>query len=489
MKKDMLWTALAALILPILARAIWFYPGMPTRPAIATPEYRSMVIPQPPLKTPAAEEKIIARGGIVLVDYVHSNQYQAGEIQSLREAVELRGGRLETLTDSTLLENKLKYANAFLVVSPNLAFTQDEIRIVRAFVNRGGRLVVFTDATRGTLFYDFFTGNPIVSPDVNAVNPLVAPFGISINNDYLYNLNENEGNFRNVFFEDFGKNELTFGLKKVTFYGAHSVKSDSGLVLLRSAESTLSSITDAHSPNEGGAALNEAENVVVFGDFTFLAPPYNRVADNAALIGNIADFMLGGTRKPSLADFPYVFKRPIVYILPTSEVQLTAEIMSALASLQAALRVLNVDMQFVTDAPIEGDLLVLGTFTPSDDLTAFVEPFDLYLDDFNEYVEVPNIGKIARSGNGILLFEPGRRGNTLILLADTNYDLSTFITTLSGGSLSGCVLQETIGVCSSGYGGEYLDEEAAATGEPTSGESTETPAEEPTPTPTPVPPG
>ena len=90
-------------------------------------------------------------------------------------------------------------------------------------------MAVFTDPTRGLVIYDP-TGDPIGNiPDTTEVNPLLEPFGITINSDYLYNLEENEGNFRNVYFESFGKSVLTWGLKKVVLYGTHSLETDFGI--------------------------------------------------------------------------------------------------------------------------------------------------------------------------------------------------------------------------------------------------------------------
>jgi hypothetical protein len=58
MNRKLLWIALAALVFPILGRAIWFYPGFALRPKIATPDYKNFTIPVPPLETPQEEEKI-----------------------------------------------------------------------------------------------------------------------------------------------------------------------------------------------------------------------------------------------------------------------------------------------------------------------------------------------------------------------------------------------------------------------------------------------
>jgi hypothetical protein len=480
MKKYMLWIiALAALIIPTLARGLWFYRGTPQRPEIATPDYQALTISQPPLETPAMDEKIKPTSGVVLFDLIHANLYQTPEVQSLKEAIEKRGGQVQSISDTALLENRLKYASAYVVISPTVAFTADELRITQNFVERGGRLLVFTDATRGIVYSDYYSGAVVNYPDVSLVNPLLAPFGITVNNDYLYNVKEHEGNFRNVFFDDFGKDELTFGLKQVAFYGTHSVKSPSGLTLLRESESTLSSVGDAHDPAEGGAALSENGNVLAFGDFTFLTSPYQNVADNATLIANIADFTLNGKRNITLASFPYIFTHSTVQVYPTSEIKLSAETIAAIGGLQTSLRVGGITIEIVDKAPRDGDILVLGTFTPSDDLLNFTDPFNIKLDDeTSETITVKHFGEIGRAGNGLLLFEKNKSGNTLTLLADTPEDLISLLNAVSGGSLSGCVLQGDVGICGVGYGGGYSGGtgEGTATPEPASGEATPTPS-------------
>ena len=480
MNRKWIWIALLAFLLPIAVRALWFFPGFPSRPKVEKPNYAAMNLPAAPSQSAQVEANIKQRGGVVVFDTLHINQFKQAEIASLTEALSARGARIEFDTEAGLLETHLKYASAYVIVAPNLLFTSDEIRVISAFVQRGGRLVVFTDATHGLLSYDFFTGSETMYSDSDTVNPLLATFGLSVNNDYLYNLVQNEGNFRNVFFDQFGKNELTFGLKQIALYGTHSVKADSGLVLLSSNEQTLSSQTDAHDPSVGGAALSADGNVLVFGDFTFLTTPYNGVADNASLIANIADFMLGGTRKPTLANFPYIFNGQSVQVLPTSEVQITAEMIASLGRMQTSLQMLNEQMKITDKVPAEGDTLILGTFTQTDDLTPLIKPFGLVLDDTSSYIEVPGFGKVGRTGNGILIFEPGKRGNTLILLADTNDDLTLLLDTLSGGGLYGCLLQGEIGVCSIGFGGSFSEE---PTPEAT---PSDVPAGEPTPAPTPV---
>lgn len=476
MNRKTIWIVLALFILPFVVRVLWFFPGFYLPHSVATPDYSNLKMQEAPVSTPQPEELTQKTGSVVLLDFSHSNQFQPDEIQALLDDLTKRGARVELNSDSTKLENQLKYASAYIVISPSADFTLDEIRLVQNFVSGGGRLVVFTDATRGLVSYDS-TGNPVNAPDVNIANPLLEPYDISINNDYLYNLTMNEGNFRNVYFGFFGKSDLTWGLKQVVLYGAHSLQTDSGFPMLIGDDKTLSSQTDAtpgNDPKKGwaGAVLSKDGNVLAFGDFTFLTTPYDTVADNSTLINNIADYLLNGQRKITLANFPYLFNPGLVHVLPTSNVQMTAELTGALSRLQSELKSVGVGMDIAKDSSVGGQMIVLGTFSPSDDLNKYTDGFNITLSETSEYVEISSFGKIGRSGNGVLMFTPG--ANTLVLLADSVDDLTTLMDTLSSGDLSGCVLQDEVGVCSIGFGGSFSE------GSPTplfpSGSETPTPA-------------
>ncbi len=459
MKKYMLWIALTAFLLPIIARGLWFYRGIPTREPIATPDYASLSPKPAPFETPNGEDKNIKQTkGIVLLDAAHGNQYQQHELLSLREAIELRGGSVEVVSDTASLATRLKYASAYVVVAPSLAFTTDETRLIQSFTQRGGRLIVFTDATRGLVYSDFFTGSIINYSDAVAANSLLAGFGITVNNDYLYDVKTNDSNFRNVVFEEFAKNELTFGLKKVIFYGAHSLETNSGNILLKSAATTLSSIDDAHHPQTGAAALSADGSALALGDFTFLTSPYHNAADNADLIDNIADFALGGARKITLQNFPFVFAGSEVKVYATEDVILTAEAVDAISGVQTALNAMNISLTLAKEAPREGNLLILGKLAYNKEMEDYLVNFGIELDENEKFIEIPKLGKMGRYGNGLLLFEKGKTGNRLILLADTDSDLVSLLDVVASGALSNCLLQDNIGICSVSYGGSYESE-------------------------------
>lgn len=93
------------------------------------------------------------------------------------------------------------------------------------------------------------------------------------------------------------------------------------------------------------------------------------------------------TLKPSTAhiDISCVSPKLTGYqrLLPVSEVQVTAEMVGALSRLQVSLKTVNVGLKVVEENPDEGDLLVLGTFVPSEDIAKFSDTFNLTIDAAN----------------------------------------------------------------------------------------------------------
>lgn len=435
--------------LPVLARALFFYQFPYWNAAIQTPDYASYTVSKPPTPSFTAQPAAgLADGKIVLIDGNHQNQFQADEIEPLVTALGARSALVEFDQSDKTLQSKLKYASAYIIFSPTVAYSGAELLQIQQFVANGGRLLVFTDPTHSRLDYDFF-GNATVFADANYANPVIAPFGLAFVNDYLYNLKNNEGNFRNVEFTDFAGSPLTKGLKMVVFYGAHTVHTDTGALLAHGSADTLSSLTD-----RGGGlssiAVSADGQVLAVGDFTFLINPFNQVADNNLLLAHVADFALGSKRTPLLTNFPFVFERP-VSLVTSGDVALTSSLLGPLAVLQQSLKAVNIAVSISPTSSSDSDTIVLGTFTASDDLAAYLRPFNIALDD-NKNIDLPGFGKMEKSGNGLLLFNHGPKTNTLVLLADTTADLPALVSLVAAGDLSGCVVQGNTGVCSLGSG-------------------------------------
>lgn len=454
MKKQWIYIALAALLLPILIRGLWFYRGTANRPEIATPDFASFSAPQAPVNVSETDEEVQQFGGAVLIDTAHSNLFSMTNIDSLMSAIQARGGKIEMATDAFSLQYQLKYASAFVTFSPTVPYGIYEIEALKNFAERGGKILAFTEATNNTIYVDYFSGAYTITSDANAANSLLREFDITVNNDYLYNTQNNEGNFRNVFFDEFGKSELTFGLTQIALYGTHSLETLSGTILLQGAETNLSSSNDAHDPNQGGAVLSESGNVVAFGDATFLSSPYNTYTDNAKLISNIADFALASKQTLTLQNLPYLFTDETVSVYLASDLSKDTSLITALASLQTSLRLMNVEAEFVDSIPSSGDTIILSTFSMDDKTQAIANKFGI---EFGFSITTTDFGEVSGSGTGFILFDATSKGNTLILLAGSQDDLIALMGVASLGNISTCLSNEKMAVCSVGFGDSFSD--------------------------------
>lgn len=467
--------AVGLLLIPGLLRTLYFYQGFYRNLGLATPNFSAQTLSEPP--TPASNATAVfnpAQGKVILIDGFHANLFDPSEIEPLVTAFSARGARVEFQTSDRPLAMSLKSASAYLVFGPTSAFSSEELLAVQQFIASGGRLLVFSDPTRALLSFDMF-GSPINLPEVNYSNPLIAPYGLVFVNDYLYNLEENEGNFRNVKFTQFADHPLTQGLEMVVFYGAHSVRAENGTSLAPGSPKVFSSLTD-----QGGElsalALSANQQVLAAGDFSFLTNPYNQVADNGRLLNQIANFALAGERQPTLANFPYLFQRP-VSLVPSGELYLTPETLGPVTKLQNSLLAVNIPLQPRPEANLAEDLILLGTFASGDSLQTDLLPFNLDLTSTDETLTIPGIGKIGSAGSGLLLFTHTPQKNTLILLTSNAADLPGLIELLASGDLSGCLLSGQVGVCQ--LGSAASDSSETATPEP---EATPTESTDPTPT-------
>jgi hypothetical protein len=278
---------------------------------------------------------------------------------------------------------------------------------------------------------------------------------LSFSDDYLYNMIENEGNYRNVIFTQFAADPLTRGLSKVAFYGACSVGTSTGTLLIQADEHTLSSRTDTSGRLAAGA-VSANQQVLALGDLTFITPPYYQVADNMLLINRITEFLLSGKRTEDLANFPFLFKQSVA-ILPTKNITLSAQVLEALGKLQVPLKHVDIQLNVTKEPDQDSDLIVLGSYALSDDLMPYIKPIVPSLTEtltttapIGPSFSVPSLGRLDRSRTGLMLFSRTEKRASLVLLADNAEMLSNLIGVLASGDQSACVVQEKIALCSLG---------------------------------------
>jgi hypothetical protein len=475
MKPIRLVIAVVMLLVPLAARTLWYYQGtyQRTQP-VATPNYLSFTVPTPEISTPLPAPAAVASGNpVVLFDLNHDNFYFISDIAPLTHTIEQLGGRIETVESSKTLEDQLKDASSLAVIAPTSEFSSDEIQIIQRFVNRGGHLLVITDPTINV------GGGASANPPVTSVevaNFLLEAYDISFTDDYVYNLVNNEGNFRHVILTQFAKDALTQNLAKVVFYSTHSIKT-SQTALIKGDANSLSSLTDTG----GGlvtAATAQGDKVLAIGNVTFMTNPYYQVADNQRLILNIGKFLISQPLPNDLTEFPHLLSRPITLLVPSSG-PINQNLLSALSAAQAAFQGLNLSAT-LSPKPVDGnDLVVFATMPVDKEFQAYIDPFKLVFTrepaptptptpDLGlatpeagggvpsgtiamiNYVNVPGFGKFDTSGLGLVLFSPGKARKTLIFLAGSASDLNTLAGLISSGNLQDCVVQGQVAVCKLG---------------------------------------
>jgi hypothetical protein len=477
MRRYRVLAAISLLVLPGLLRGLWHYRGL-YRPAepVAVPSFSEIELPQPPLagKAEAAQSEPDRQGKVVVIDRAHDNQFELPELEALTQILLAQGATLEVVTpgdefesssfggsdalfafSSRSLQTRLKYASAYVVVAPRSGFSEADIEYVTRFVRRGGRLLVVLDPTRGGGGVDIF--GFVVSgsaSDVSSANLLLESHDLTFSGDYLYNVLENEGNFRNVFLSP---PESGYDFSQVALYAARSVATRGGSALLVGDDSTFSSRTD-RGGGLSAAALSPDGRALALGDLTFLTSPYNRVADNAAFIRYLASFLLEGERQQDLTDLPYLFTRP-VEVLTSADFAVQSETLGALRSLQVSLTSRGVPVT-VTAEPSDGhDLLVMALYEPAEEALPFVSALDLTLpgDQEEGLLVVPGFGQLDPAGIGLLAAIQGPERTTLVMLAEDQDSLSRLAENVGQGMLSECVFQGEYALCRLGAGGGFQE--------------------------------
>ncbi|MBI4233054.1 MAG: hypothetical protein HY686_01280 [Chloroflexi bacterium] len=287
----------------IIGELLTYYRGRYIPPAVARPPVEGIRLPSY-ISSTAFREAPQQRRGVVLVDTAHFNDLDASEMKVLLSRITARGYTLDYLGPQDprnygatpnpgerppLLAQKLRGADSFLVMVPLDEYSTEEVDLVKAFVRKGGKLLLVSDPTR-----------------FQQTSSLASAFGFTFATDFLYNVPEHETNYQHVFLADFKPDPLTANLRRVTFYIASSISpSTTGLIF--TDENTYSNFVDRREPFT--TMVKDPSGLVVgVSDLTFMTEPFNAITDNDQLVSNLADFLTTSRRTFELADFPHLFK-------------------------------------------------------------------------------------------------------------------------------------------------------------------------------------
>ena len=254
----------------VMLQVLIFYRGIYIPPPVKMYELENITL----VKPAAAEFADVFEkkaGGVVVLDLSHENNFLPSELNALYSRIISRNCTIEYLREAEKLSAALENASAFVVIAPEKAFSSEETSLVEKFLNRNRTLLLIADPGR-----------------TSEMNSLSLKFGIIFEDDYLYNLKENDGNFQYIFLKNFKQSSVTENLSKIAFYAAGSITSPKGGIILTD-ENTLSSKKEGK--EFAAAVLLDDKRILALSDFTVLTSPYNSVLDNPKFISNIADYL------------------------------------------------------------------------------------------------------------------------------------------------------------------------------------------------------
>lgn len=335
MKRSTFWLLVAVTGLLLFAGPMgWRYlqQGAPqsvyTPPVVPTAAIAATPIPTAtPISAAAASAPpdVEVRRGPVVVDLAHFSEVERDRFQPLASALAEQGldlrfwlptvvvDDLKQFSDfpdqSEALQRELADASALVVVSPYFLYTPKEVQVVERFLADGGRLLIISDPDVG-------------SDAARDTNSLAAPLNIIFNEDYLYDTVDNDENYTYFFQGEFFDQAEPLAGSRIAFYGGRSID---GAVIpqIRSASTTLSSLRTGQTAfttgATGGVPANGSDGrVLALSDFDVLTDPYVARHDNRSLLTFVADFLAGGARNQSIADFPAALGKDVALIIDDS---------------------------------------------------------------------------------------------------------------------------------------------------------------------------
>lgn len=461
-----MYAKLLLLGLPLLFAAaafavavLLFYRGGYEPPSTAVVDY-GRIAPPPgiPAAAPDAASRrpavAPARGGVLAIDVQHGNAFTETEILALTDQVAARGYEVEYIGDAGALglsyspsallleaappggpphespadnrlyrlEQALRRADSLAVILPLEPYTAAEAALIESFVRRGGRLLLLSDPSRP-----------------QRINTLAARFGLDFQPDYLYDLTENDLNFRRILLTDFQPGELTAGLDTVVLPAAGSIRSSGPGAAVAAADtrSSLRPPSDSLHPIAWGAD----RNVLAVADITFMIPPNNALADNGRLIANLAGFLTGGRRAFVLADFPH-FYRPgsggvdIVLGRP--------ELLDAGRRMKNGLAAYRIDAGLAAAENPARNAVFLGLYDDAPQIAHHLQAAGVRVDDYA--LSTPGAPDLELNGAAVFLLSPGPGRHALTVLADTPETLAAAVDSLLAGDFRGGLVGDFTGI-------------------------------------------
>lgn len=434
---DMSPKLLALALVPLFAAAafaatfFYFYRGSYDPPPSVDIPYEEITSPGVSTDHALDSARTQLGSGFMVIDALHANAFTGAELVTLNSWVANRGYEVEIIGGFAparpqdrlqLLDQKLRRADSFLVILPQINYAEAEVDLVERFVNKGGKLVLVSDPSRP-----------------NRINALAKRFGIEFQPDYLYNTVDYDQNFRHIYVRDFQPDPITNALDTIALFIAGSVRS-SGNGVAFTDSNTKSSLFE-NFEKLYPIAWGNSRNVLAIADFTFIVPPYNSLLDNDRLLSNVADYLTDSQREYVLADFPHFFERSQdnnIDIIPGQpslwDIGLVVRNGLSAYGLSSAIRELE---------DFSRDTVFLGLYEDSAQVSQYLQAAGISIDDV---ITLPFAPDLSQEDTAIALLQGAQDRQVLVILADTPQALNGTVESLFDGEFREDLVSDNLGL-------------------------------------------
>lgn len=246
----------------------------------------STLVADQPEATGEVNPDVDATGQRVLIDDAHANRLARAEYRPLIHGLTRAGFEVDFLDDQDDLSTQLEDADAFIVLNPGRVFSEDEVAAVNEFTDDGGQLVMAGEPTQSELVSTGL-GQALVTT-INNLGPLASSYGVTFSSNYIFDLTDYAGNYRNLYAEPTADSQLTEGVDRLVVYTATAVNARSGTGLIETGDSTFVRGSESTQPR---AVVWQDGNVIAIGDTTLFSPDRYTTADNDVFIENLIEYL------------------------------------------------------------------------------------------------------------------------------------------------------------------------------------------------------
>lgn len=303
----------AVLLLVVLGSSIAFAGGAaPSAPSVKSMSVEAYsgdgLVASEPTETGEIELAADAKGQVVVIDASHGASIDREQLAPVVSALTASGAEVRFFTrerqprpgpgGGSPFNASLRDADAFVALGAERGYTQEQVDGLEAFADAGGRVLILKEPPQFESTFSLFRPSRPESVPM-PLTPLVSRFGVSFGNGYLYNMQDYDTNYRNVYATPASDGALTEGVDRLVLHESTPV--NGATPVLRTTAGT--ELSETRAAGQYGVAVR-TDNVVVIGDTSVFGQAYYRRADNEVFVGNVLEFLVTGDKTPENAPEP-----------------------------------------------------------------------------------------------------------------------------------------------------------------------------------------